>query len=132
MKAGSKSLYFPDGNASLARLLVHKLIPAGGAGHSAVLTISRQAVLTMARSTNKSHPTRLRLNSTVVGVRETGDDAVTVDYVRDGNAVSVTGDHCVLACYNGAIPYLCPQLPESQKGSAPLRRQGPAGDGRMS
>jgi spermidine dehydrogenase len=61
------------------------------------------------------HSVRLRLNSTVVGVRETGDDTVTVDYVRDGNAVSVTGDHCVLACYNGAIPYICPQLPESQK-----------------
>ena len=43
------------------------------------------------------------------------DDSVTVDYVRDGEAVRVTGDHCVLACYNAAIPYLCPQLPESQK-----------------
>jgi spermidine dehydrogenase len=26
-----------------------------------------------------------------------------------------TADHCVLACYNGLIPHLCPQLPEPQK-----------------
>ena len=61
------------------------------------------------------NPVRLRLNSTVVNVRETEDDVVTIDYVRDAEAVSVTGNHCVLACYNGAIPYICPQLPESQK-----------------
>jgi spermidine dehydrogenase len=48
-------------------------------------------------------------------MRETENATVKVDYVQDGDAVSVTGDHCVLACYNGAIPYLCPQLPESQK-----------------
>jgi len=114
MKAGSKSLYFPDGNASLARLLVHKLIPSVAPDTHGFDDIAASR-FDYGALDNKSHPTRLRLNSTVVGVRETGDDAVTVDYVRDGNAVSVTGDHCVLACYNGAIPYLCPQLPESQK-----------------
>jgi spermidine dehydrogenase len=114
LKAGSQSLYFPDGNASLARLLVHKLIPAvapdtHGFDDIAVSRFDYGAL------DQKPHSIRLRLNSTVVGVRETGDNAVTVDYVRDGNAVSVTGDHCVLACYNSAIPYICPQLPESQK-----------------
>jgi spermidine dehydrogenase len=51
----------------------------------------------------------------VVGVQETKNKRVEVEYVQDGNALSITGDHCVLACYNGAIPYLCPQLPEPQK-----------------
>ncbi len=112
--AGYESLYFPDGNASVARLLVHKLIPAVAPGTQGFEDIATShfdyAALDLAQ-----HPVRLRLNSTVVGVRETGNDAVQIDYVRDGKAVSVTGDHCVLACYNGAIPYLCPQLPESQK-----------------
>ncbi len=113
-ETGSESLYFPDGNASLARLLVHKLIPRAAPDTSGFDDIATSR-FDYGALDEKSHSIRLRLNSTVVGVRETGDDAVTVDYVRDGNAVSVTGDHCVLACYNGAIPYLCPQLPESQK-----------------
>ncbi|VUX54910.1 conserved exported protein of unknown function [uncultured Woeseiaceae bacterium] len=111
---GYQSLYFPDGNASVARLLVHKLIPAvapDAQGFSDIAT-SRFDYGALDRD---DQAVRLRLNSTVVGVRETGNNRVTVDYVREGNAVSVTGNHCVLACYNGAIPYICPQLPESQK-----------------
>jgi len=109
LMAGYQSLYFPDGNASVARLLVHKLIPA--------VAPDTQGFDDIATShfDYGALDLRLRLNSTVVGVRETGDDTVTVDYVQDGNAVSVSGDHCVLACYNGAIPHICPQLPESQK-----------------
>ena len=113
-ETGSESLYFPDGNASLARLLVHKLIPRAASDASGFDDIATSR-FDYGALDEKAHSIRLRLNSTVVGVRETEDDAVTVDYVRDGNAVSVTGDHCVLACYNSAIPYLCPQLPESQK-----------------
>jgi len=112
--AGYQSLYFPDGNASVARLLVHKLIPAvapGAKGFSDIAA-SRFDYGALDRA---DHAVLLRLNSTVVGVRETGNNRVTVDYVRDGNAISVTGDHCVLACYNGAIPHLCPELPKDQK-----------------
>ena len=114
MLAGLQTLYFPDGNASVARLLVHKLIPAVapdtlGFDDIAVSRFDYDAL------DAEQHPVRLRLNSTAVHVRETDNDTVTVDYVRDGDALRVTGDHCVLACYNGAIPYLCPQLPESQK-----------------
>jgi len=111
---GSESLYFPDGNASLARLLVHKLIPAVAPDTIGFDDIAASR-FDYAALDQKTHSLRLRLNSTVVGLRETGEDVVTVDYVRDGKAVSVSGDHCVLACYNGAIPYICPQLPERQK-----------------
>jgi spermidine dehydrogenase len=112
--AGYQSLYFPDGIASVARLLVHKLIPAVAPDARGFdnIAASRFDYGVLDR---EHQPVRLRLNSTVVGVRENRDDAVTVDYVRDGNAFRVTGDHCVLACYNGAIPHICPQLPESQK-----------------
>jgi len=114
LMAGYQSLYFPDGNASVARLLVHKLIPAVAPDTQGFDDIATSHFDYGALDLEQ-HPVRLRLNSTVVGVRETGDDTVTVDYVQDGNAVSVSGDHCVLACYNGAIPHICPQLPESQK-----------------
>ena len=114
MMAGAESLYFADGNASLARLLVHKLIPAVAPDIQGFDDIATSRFDYSALDAEK-HPVRLRLNSTVVGVRETESGTVTVDYVRDGDAVRVSGDHCILACYNGAIPHLCPQLPEVQK-----------------
>ena len=40
---------------------------------------------------------------------------VEVAYVQEGKLQSVKGKACVLACYNGMVPYLCPELPESQK-----------------
>jgi spermidine dehydrogenase len=40
---------------------------------------------------------------------------VEVDYVEHGSAKRVMADHCILACYNGLIPHLCPEMPESQK-----------------
>ncbi len=113
--AGNESsLYFPDGNASVARLLVHKLIPkvAPGAKGFSDIAASRFDYSALDRSDSA---VRLRLNSTVVGVRDNGNSRVDVDYVQGNNALSVTGDHCVLACYNSAIPHLCPELPESQK-----------------
>lgn len=114
LMADYQTLYFPDGNASVARLLVHKLIPAVAPGARGFEDIATSRFNYDALDLEQQ-PVRLRLNSTVVGVRETDEEAVIVDYVRDGDAVRVTGDHCVLACYNSAIPYICPQLPETQK-----------------
>ena len=105
---------FPDGNASVARLLVHGLIPGvapdmNGPGDVAMARFEYGAL------DRADQATRLRLNSTVVGVREVGGARVEVDYVKQGKAMRVTADHCVLACYNSFIPYLCPEMPELQK-----------------
>ena len=104
---------FPDGNASVARLLVQKLVPAvspdmKGFEDVAVAPFNYDAL------DGVNQPTRIRLNSTAVGVRET-DSRVVVEYVRRGSAQSVTADHCVLACYNNLVPHLCPQMSETQK-----------------
>jgi spermidine dehydrogenase len=104
---------FPDGNASVARLLVQKLIPAVAPdmqGREDVV-ITRFNYGALDRETNT---TRLRLNSTAVGVRNS-DNQVEVDYVQQGKAQRVTADHCVLACYNALIPHLCPDMPDTQK-----------------
>ena len=62
---------------------------------------------------------RIRLNSTVVHVQQTGagDAAKTVDiaYMRGNKLQSVQAKNCVLACYNMMIPYICPELPEKQQ-----------------
>jgi spermidine dehydrogenase len=39
---------------------------------------------------------------------------VEVIYVRGGKLQKVRGKNCVLACYNGLIPYICPEVPPEQ------------------
>ena len=60
-------------------------------------------------------PVRIRLNSTVVNVAHTkNSNSVDVTFVHHGNAHTVRGKKCIMACYNMAIPYLCPELPQEQ------------------
>jgi spermidine dehydrogenase len=75
------------------------------------VAITRFNYSALDRDTNT---TRLRLNSTAVGVRNS-DNQVEVDYVQQGKAQRVTADHCVLACYNALIPHLCPDMSDTQK-----------------
>ena len=108
------SVYFPDGNASIARLLVRELIPDVAPDTSGFEDIAASRFDYEALDKPKN-ATRLRLNSTVVQVEENKKGVVSVDYVQAGEAFRVTADHCILACFNAAIPYICPQLPEAQK-----------------
>jgi spermidine dehydrogenase len=105
---------FPDGNASVARLIVQKLVPGvapnmQGPDDVAIARFNYDAL------DRDNQSTRIRLNSTVVGAREIDGKHVEVDYVQKGQALRVTTDHCVMACYNALIPHLCPQMPEAQK-----------------
>jgi len=105
---------FPDGNASIARLLVHKLIPGVAPDMKGFedVAVARFDYGTLDR---ENQATRLRLNSTVVGVKEVGNTSVQVDYVQHGKPLRVSSRHCVLACYSGLIPHLCPEMTEQQK-----------------
>ena len=105
---------FPDGNASVARLIVQKLIPSVAPNMQGIADVA-VAQFNYGALDRENQSVRLRLNSTVVGVRETADDSVVVEYVRGGNPLSVTASHCVLACYNNLIPHLCPEMSEQQK-----------------
>ncbi len=42
-------------------------------------------------------------------------DEVEVTYVRHGRARRARAGRCVLACYNAVIPFICEELPESQR-----------------
>jgi spermidine dehydrogenase len=105
---------FPDGNASVARLIVQKLIPSVAPNMEGIADVA-VAQFNYGALDRENQSVRLRLNGTVVGVRETADDLVVVEYVRGGNPLSVTASHCVLACYNNLIPHLCPEISEQQK-----------------
>jgi spermidine dehydrogenase len=109
--------HFPDGNASIARLLVRSLVPGSVPGKSMEDLVTARA--NYAKLDQADNKVRIRLNSTVVHVAQTGaNDAakeVEVSYDRGKKLQSVRAKQCVLACYNGMIPYLCPELPEKQK-----------------
>jgi len=103
---------FPDGNASIARLLVRSLIPAAApAANSQNIAAAR---FDYAQLDRPGSPVRLRLESTAVHVANV-DGEVAVTYVRDGSVVRVRARHTVLACYHAIIPYLCPEVPEAQQ-----------------
>jgi spermidine dehydrogenase len=58
----------------------------------------------------------VRLLSTAVEVRNAGP-GVDVVYVRGGAAARVRARHAILACYNNIIPFLCPELGETQRAA---------------
>jgi spermidine dehydrogenase len=112
--------HFPDGNASIARLLVRSLIPSAMPGSSMEDVVDARAVYSKLDAADS--PMRIRLNSTVVYVRNVVSQGaeqgvaqqVQIAYMRGGKLHTVTGKSCVLACYNGMIPYICPDVPAEQ------------------
>ena len=85
--------HFPDGNATIPRLLVKKMIPDVGPGENAEeIILSR---FNYAELDKPSNSVRLRLNSTVVNVKHTGDPRsasdVVVTYIQDNRSYLVTG-----------------------------------------
>ena len=119
---GSESFHFPDGNASIARLLVRSLIPAALPGRTAQDIVTARA--DYARLDVEGAPVRLRLNSVVAHARNLDAAAapgVELIYMRDGvqggQAYRVRAGACVLAGYNMMIPYIAPELPAAQKAA---------------
>jgi spermidine dehydrogenase len=109
--------HFPDGNASIARLLVRKLIPTAIPGSSATDVVLAKA--DYSKLDEASSVTRIRLNSTVVKVKHRGDPAsakeVEVIYFTEKKLKTVRAANCILACWHVVIPYIAQELPEAQK-----------------
>lgn len=110
---GVDFVYLPDGNASFARQIVRKLIPRVAPGSTVEDLID--ARFDYSQLDRADHPVRLRLNSTAVNAVNNTDGSVSVSYVQQGNAYRVKAKHCILACYNGVMPHICPQMPDEQK-----------------
>ena len=104
---------YPDGNASVARLLVRHLIPRVTAGNTEENIVT--STFDYAQLDRKGAPVRLRLNSTAVNVRNRDDGLAEASYVVAGKAQTVRAKHCILAGYGGMVPHLCPELPPAQK-----------------
>ena len=104
--------HFPDGNASIARLLVRKLIPRAAAG------TSMEDIVTAAFSYDQldraGNPVRLRLSSTVVQMRNTGS-GVDILCEHNGGVLRIRCRNAIYAGYFAMLPYLCEELPAHQR-----------------
>ncbi len=118
---------FPDGNASVARLLVRSLIPDVAPGTTMEDVVA--ARFDYGKLDRDGSPIRLRLESTAVRVGHRGDprsaEEVEVTYVRHGRAMRARAGRCVLACYNVIIPHICEELPEEQKRALSFALKAP-------
>ena len=108
--------HFPDGNATIARSLVKKMIPNVGPGENVEqIVLSKFNYAELDKSSNN---VRVRLNSTVVNVQHRGDPKtssdVLVNYIHDNKSYQVKGKGVVMACYNMIIPHIVPNLPKEQ------------------
>jgi spermidine dehydrogenase len=111
--------HFPDGNATIARLLVRSLIPSAIPGSTSTDIVASRA--DYSQLDRPASPVRIRLNSTAVHVAHVGNAAnareVEVTYSTFGKTYSVKASHCVLACWHVVIPYICTELPAQQKSA---------------
>jgi spermidine dehydrogenase len=107
--------YFPDGGATVSRLLVSKLVPAVFDGPQTMDSIitARADYHQLDRPDNR---VRIRLSAMATSVRHRGDATGLVDvtYVRRGEAFRVSAPHVVMACWNAVSSYIVEGLPARQ------------------
>ena len=102
--------HFPDGNASIARLLVRSLVPDCIPGHTMEDVVTARA--DYGKLDQPSSPIRIRLNSTAARVRQSdpreSSQEVEVAYVKDGKLQTVKGKGvraCLLQRHDPASLY---------------------------
>ena len=112
-REGDPDMYFPDGNATITRLLVRSLVPGVVPGEDMDDVVS--AVLDYKKLDRNQNDCRIRLNSFVTDVRHLNNSQVQISYVLGDHAYSVKSKNVVLACWNTMIPYICPEISSDQK-----------------
>ncbi|NKB99939.1 MAG: FAD-dependent oxidoreductase [Pseudomonadales bacterium] len=106
--------HFPDGNASIARLLVRSLIPELSSSRKPSDVLLKRFDYNLLDQSN--HAVRIRLESTAVRVNNI-DSGVEVFYRTAGQTHRVSAKKSILACYNAMVPFLCPDLPRGQRAA---------------
>jgi spermidine dehydrogenase len=109
--------HFPDGNASIARMLVRSLVP--GAIPGSTMEDIVLAKCDYARLDDPGNQIRIRTNATAVKVTHIGDPstarAVEVLYDSGGALSRVVAERVVLANWHVVSKLIAPELPEAQK-----------------
>ena len=113
---GGGIFHFPDGNASIARLLVRRMIPGVAPGNSMEDVVT--AHFDYSRLDRTENDTRIRLNSTVVDLRHRGGQLgadLDISYVSGSEARTVSAKQVVWTGYHAMLPYICPDVPQKQR-----------------
>ena len=109
--------HFPDGNASIARLMVKRLIP-----HIATCGNTPEEVLLARFDYSKldlpKNISRIRLQSTALDVRNVaGGVEIVYGCKRTNKLYKVFAKKAIMANYNAMIPYIVKELQEEQKSA---------------
>lgn len=109
--------HFPDGNASIARMMVRKMIPGVAPGNTMediVLAKFDYSKLDLPENT-----VRLRLNSTALRI-ENNNEGVAVAYMpKDGDSLKqVQAKQAIFAGHSALAARVIPQMPDAQKTAA--------------
>ena len=119
VKDPGENIRFPDNAANAARLLVRWLIPDALPGKTMDDSILQRSITpcwTCRRTRCASACPARRSAPGTWAIRATAKE-VEVTYLRDGKAYNVRARAVVMACFNAIVPYLVPELPETQKAA---------------
>ena len=111
--------HWPDGNASIARLLVRKLIPGIAPGETMDdVVLARFDYSKLDQPANR---VSIRQSATVVRVEQYPEAGIVdIGYVKQGRTRRIRAKACIMACYNMMVPYILQGL-DAPQGEA-LRR----------
>lgn len=105
-------VHFPDGLATVARMIVRKLIPGIAPGGTLADVVG--AEFDQALLDDPAMAVRIRLQSTVVHIANTAG-GVVVDYIGGEGPRRVCARHCVYASWAAMLPHLMPELGDAQR-----------------
>ena len=108
-------LRFPDGNHTLARSLLKKLIPDAISGSSDIASLV-SASLSPERFDHPDNTVRLRLNTMVADARHTGKDQVEIVCMSHGHSrpVRLSANHLIMTGWGPVTRRIIPELPTEQ------------------
>jgi spermidine dehydrogenase len=107
--------HFPDGNASIARLLVRRLVAGVAPGSTMEDVIT--APFDYSRLDVPGAAVRLRLESTVTSLANIPGGRVDAGYFHRGTLKRVQARQTLYAGYNMMLPYLASELPSAQRAA---------------
>lgn len=106
--------HFPDGGATIARLLVQRLIPQVARFDTPEQCVS--ARFDYAALDQTTQPVKVRLNSLAVRVRNTAR-GTQVNYLRQGEHLQANARHTVMAGWHTSGAHIITDLPPRQKAA---------------
>lgn len=106
--------HFPDGNATIARLLVKKLIPSVAKFDTAVESIISH--FDYSQLDLDTNPIKIKLNSLTIHA-DNENQGTVVRYLRDNKLFECRAHHTVMAGWHMMAAHIIPSLSQKQNGA---------------